>query len=91
MSVEYYDHEMRVEPRGFNRSKELKEGWTEGDVVTPFGIVSVYAQGDDIHSHITRLDFVFNGRLHLRTYRKRYTVRGIKTKAYEFAKEVAGR
>lgn len=75
--------------KGRGRVSERKEGWTEGDVVTPHGIVSVYAQGDDKNVFITRLDFAWKGRMHIRSFQgKRYSPRGIVTKAKAFAKEI---
>ena len=37
----------------------------------------------------SRLDFAWNGRLYMRSFNKRYTTRGLKTLAYEFAQEIA--
>lgn len=60
------------------------ESWDKGTVLTPHGIVCVYAE--DSH---TRLDFCHNGRLHMRTYRKRLTHRGMTVAAGRMAKEIA--
>lgn len=66
-----------------------RDGFTKGVVMTPWGIVDAYAQGDDKHRHNTSLIFIFDGRIHRRGFEgKRYTPRGIKTKAMQFAKEV---
>lgn len=63
--------------------------WTEGTVRTPHGIVEVYAQGSERSFRVTRLDFVWEGRVHVRSFRgKRYSPRGIVTKAKEFARHV---
>lgn len=73
----------------FGRVRIVKEGWTDGDVVTPSGIVGVYAQGDKENYHMTRLDFVFNGKWHIRCFHgKRYSPRGLVTKANQFASEI---
>ena len=71
----------------FNRSTERKEGWTDIDVITPHGFVTGYAQGDETHTHHTCLDFFYGGRVHTRSFDKRYSVRGIATKAMQFAEE----
>lgn len=85
---EIFDDSMTVN-RAFSRIEVRKEGWTDGEVLTPHGIVSVYAQGDDDHRPHTRLDFVHNGRLYMRNYPgKRYSPRGLVTKAREFAEEI---
>jgi hypothetical protein len=60
------------------------ESWEVGTVLTPNGIVDVYAQDD-----YTRLDFVHAGRLHIRTYRKRYGKRGIVTLAGRMARDIS--
>ncbi len=60
------------------------ESWDKGTVLTPQGIVSVYAADG-----ITRLDFCHDGRLHMRTYRKRLTKRGMTIVAGRMAKEIA--
>lgn len=78
----------KVEKRGYNRTTD-RDGYTDGEVITPWGFVSVYAQGDERHHHCTRLDFVHDGFMHTKQFNdKRYTKRAIKTKAFEFAKEV---
>jgi hypothetical protein len=64
-------------------------GWTEGVVFTPHGIVEVYAQGDDVHRHSTRLRFFKDGYVYCRLWNKRYSHRGIATKAKQFAKELS--
>jgi|GEM_PF-2930169 len=64
-------------------------GWTDGCVLTPHGIVYTYAQGDDTNVDHTRLDFVYAGRLYMRNFSgKRYSPRGIVTIAKRFAKEI---
>lgn len=89
--MKVHDDSMAVGRKGFSRLMTMKEGWTDGDVVTPWGIVSVYAQGDDRYRHHTRLDIVHNGRLYMRDFHgKRYSPRGLVMKAMQFAREIAG-
>lgn len=65
------------------------KGWSEGDVLTPNGIVSVYAQGDSECDHLTRLRFIRNGRIYFRTFiGKKYSNKGIVTKAKQFVDEI---
>jgi hypothetical protein len=79
-----------VGKQGYNRTEERREGWLDGEVATPWGFVVCYAQGSEKHRHHTRLDFIHNGRLYSRNFSgKRFTKRGIKTKAMKFAKEIA--
>lgn len=73
--------------KGFGRIRHNQFGWLDGEVVTPHGIVSVYAQGDNENFSMTRLDFAHRGFLYMRTFDKRYTSRGIVTKAKQFAKD----
>ena len=68
---------------------ENKNGFTDGCVATPHGIVKVYAQGGGKNFYVTNLNYVIGGRLFVRQFRgKRYSPRGIATKAKQFAKEV---
>lgn len=61
-----------------------------GVVVTPHGIVSVYAQGSDKYIHTSWIGFAFHGRWHCRRFHgKRYTPRGLARKARQFAREIA--
>jgi hypothetical protein len=64
--------------------------WTEGDVLTPDGIVSVYSQdGESTRDRHTRLDFVAHGRLYMRHINgKCYSHRGLVTIAARFAAEM---
>lgn len=88
--MEIYDDSMSIGKRGFSRIEVRKEGWTDGEIATPWGFVSVYAQGGENHFYHTRLDFICKGRLYMRNFSgKRYTPRGITTKAMRFAKEIA--
>lgn len=90
-NVKITDDSMKLPYRGINWISRHPAGWTDGEVLTPFGIVAVYAQGDKAkgESFHTRLDFVFDGRLYMRNFEnKRYSSRGLVTKAYEFAAEI---
>jgi len=65
------------------------EDWTEGAIATQYGIVAVYTQGDARFEYSSRLDFVHNARLYTRSFKgKRYSHRGLVTKAKEFARHV---
>ena len=88
MTAKIYEYTFSV-GRGFNRAKELKEGWTDGEVATKHGFVVVYAQGDAEHFYVTKLEMIKDGVVYVRTFQdKRYTTRGIKTKAIQFANEL---
>lgn len=70
----------------FGRIRLNPGGWDEGEVITPFGIVSVYAQGDENNVHHTAMDFAFNGRFYHKSFQKRrYSQRYMVTKANQFA------
>ena len=87
--MKQHDDSMQLGKRGYGRIDTTK-GYADGEVLTPFGIVSVYAQGDQQNAPHTRLHFVWYGRLHMRSFSgKRYSPRGIVTKAMEFAREIA--
>lgn len=87
-----FDDQYKIPNRGYNRSEERREGWLDGEVATPWGFVCVYAQGNEFHSHHSRLDFIHNGVQYIRHFSgKRFTKRGIKTKAMQFAKEIVER
>ena len=88
--MKHNDDSMSLARRGYGRIEVRKDGWTDGEVVTPFGIVSVYAQGDAENQPHTRLDFAWNGRLYMRNFDGvRYSPRGLVTKAMQFASEIA--
>lgn len=77
--------------RGWAHIEERgKEGarYLDGYVVTPDGIVDVYAQGDDINEKYTRLRFASRGVMHSLTHPKRYARQKIVTLAKAFAKTV---
>lgn len=64
--------------------------WDNGEVFTPYGIVSVYAQGDDLVSEHTHMDFIHKGRVYHRTWvRIRLTARGMTRAATCFAREIS--
>lgn len=89
-TMKQFDDSISLQKRGYGRVEVRKEGWMDGDVLTPYGIVTVYAQGDAENVPHTKLDFVWRGRLHIRNFNgKRYSARGIVTKAMEFATEIA--
>lgn len=77
--------------QGFSRIVIRESGgleWTDGEYVTPNGIVIVQAQGGD--SPFTRLDFALNGTLYKRTFGgKNYKPRHIARLAIKFAAETA--
>lgn len=85
-----FDDEMSAALGGSGRIHDDPGGWTDGDVLTFYGIVAVYTQGDDRYDRHTRLDFVWKGRLHIRNIsNRRYTARGLVTLAKRFAAEIA--
>lgn len=59
-----------------------ENGYLYGDVITPYGVVAAVCDTR------TRLDFVCKGRHHMRTWNRRFTARGLATKANEFAREL---
>lgn len=61
--------------------------WLQGEVHTPRGIVSVYSQGDDTFRPSTQLKMIVLGRCHTRRMNRRFTARGLITKAKAFASE----
>lgn len=69
---------------GYSVIHNRTDSWNDGVVFTPHGIVRVFFYGNS-----SGLDFAFRGRVHRRTFEgKRYTRRGIVTKAKQFAKEI---
>lgn len=58
--------------------------WTDGGVVTKFGIVDIY-----IDEERARMDFVCRGRHHIRSVSKAVTKRGIVTMANRFAMQIS--
>ena len=81
----------KIPKGGFNKLRVISTGessYLEGTVTTPHGIVGCYAQGDLKCYSSSYLDFVFEGFHYTRRFKKRYTARGLHTKAIQFAREV---
>lgn len=74
---------------GFTRWAAGTNGYDDGEVILPEGIVTVLMQGDDRNRPLTRLDAVINGRLVIRTYEKRYSRRGVVRLARQLLREGA--
>jgi len=74
------------------RTRKLDDGTTyeDGCVITPFGIVSLYSQGDEKYFPNTDLRFVHNGTHYSRSIQKRYSKRYLVTLAHRFAKDIVG-
>ena len=68
-------------------SDSLRVG-LEGCVATPYGIVFVFAEDDD-KGGCSSFEFVWRKRYYVRLFNKRYTERGLMTKAKQFAAEIA--
>jgi len=86
----YQYHYSLSRPCSCIRTHRLNDGETydEGIVETKYGSVSVYMQGDDKYNKISRMDINVNGIVFVKQFDKRYTKRGIVTKANQFAKEM---
>ena len=81
----------KVSKGGFNNIRVIRieeRSYLKGTVTTPHGIVGCYAQGDLKCYSSSHLDFVFEGFHYTRRFKKRYTARGLHTKAMQFALEV---
>lgn len=63
-------------------------GYSEGVVFTPNGIVQVYSQGNENVVSNTTLQFVHNGMCYTRNFNRRYSCRYLKTLSIRFANEV---
>lgn len=87
--IEIVDDEWKAGiSNGIRTNQEYR--YHEGVVGTPYGFVWVYAQGCNKYAPSSRLDFIWNGRRHSRWFRnKRYSKRGLVTKARQFALEIA--
>lgn len=89
--IKTFDDKINL-PRSFSRIKIEKgnsSDWTDGEVVTPDGIVTVYAQGDNDSFYCSRLDFSHKGRLYIRHFNNiRYSPQFLVTAANRFAKEI---
>lgn len=64
-------------------------GYEIGTMVTPYGNVNIYSQGDDKSIHYTELGFAYEGCQYTRTWRKRFSKRGLAILASRFAKEIS--
>lgn len=73
---------------GFSNWELGTGNYDSGIINTYHGIVSVYAQGDEECSHSTSLRFVHNGRCFVRSWKKRFSRRGIAMLAKKFSKEI---
>ena len=81
--------EMKIEKRGYSLLRDRNGGeWIDGVVVLPEGFVHCYAQGDERYSNRTRLNFILNGVMHTRSFKVRYSKRGMVTKAKQFVAEL---
>ena len=88
MAIEPYKDSMKM-GESHARWNYGQKDWDEGEVVTKYGIISVYMQGDDDHFHHTRLDMVVDGRLHIWSFEKRYTRRGAVMKANQMGRSLS--
>jgi hypothetical protein len=61
--------------------------YDDGVLLLPEGTVGAMMQGDDESFHLTRLDFVLDGRHYIVSVNRRYTKRGV----IRFAREVLRR
>ena len=90
--IEHYDYQFNLSPhlkRIYKQeSVDGKSTYLVGHVMTEYGTVGIYTQGDDKNFHHTRLDFPHGKTCYVRTFNKRYSERGIVTVAKKFAKEV---
>ena len=91
MSYEESSFSLASKSHGTNIRHNRDFDYHEGYVVTPNGIVGVYAQGGS-HSHkYTRLDLAIGGRQYMREFDKqRLTPRGLVTAAKRFAADIVG-
>ena len=60
-----------------------------GSVVTPLGVVNVYAQGSEVFEY-SRVDAAFEGREYWASWDKRYSRRYLVTLARRFMEELCG-
>lgn len=82
----------RLETRKYNNmmaNPPAEETYLEGEVVTPHGYVTVLAYTYPDRS-LTRMDFIWNGRIYSRTFQKRYSKRYIVTLGRRFVEDVVG-
>jgi len=86
--MDVFDDSKKIS-KSFSHVRIDPKGWTKGNIFTPSGIVSTYAQGDNDSFHMTKLEFVHKNRMHIRTFMgKRYSPRAIVTKANQFVSDV---
>lgn len=72
---------------GFARWVPGTNGYDQGTIFLPEGVVDAMMQGDDRNYHLTRLDTVIDGRLVMRSFDKRYSRRGVIRLARELLSE----
>ena len=90
MSEAIYDYGYAFSRPSGCISLQKEYDYLEGSVSTKHGYVICYAQGDENCSHITTIRFIHEGRMYVRTFNKRYSKRGIVTKANQFVTEIVG-
>jgi hypothetical protein len=73
---------LRIKRRG----EIYGEGWDEGTVVTPYGIVEIVA-----NEYYTRFDFAHKGKLYMKAYNKWLKPASITRIAKDFASKVVGK
>ena len=83
------NYDFTVNRPGGNIRPDKEYDYLEGNVSTKYGYVMVYTQGDQKLRHMTALWLIHNGRQYCRHINRRYSARGIVTKANRFAKEVS--
>lgn len=86
MKTKQADDSLRIQ-HAFGRIDEC-HGYRSGIILTPHGIVYGYSQKEGPHA---MLDFVCRGRLHMRTFKRDFTARGLAAKASQFAKQLTHR
>ena len=74
--------------RGYGCIMNVDGTYLKGVVFTKKGIVTVYSQCDRKNASMSRMDMVVNGRTYSRRFNRRYSKRGLVTKAKEFSSEV---
>lgn len=92
--TESWDDEMRIRNatgRIMRHRLNATESYLDGDVLTPWGIVTVYSENEELggNMNLARFDFVFDGILYIRTFKRSFTERGLTLMARKFAKEIA--
>jgi hypothetical protein len=83
------DWSMKLD-RTIGRISTHDDGYLYGVVITRDGVVDVYSQGgEDGMVPSTTMTFAMAGRMYSRTFKKRYSKRGLATVAARFAAEIA--